>query len=163
MSFIDFNAEEVEPNAAPEALPAGDYVAQVVGSEVKPTASGSGEYLKLEIEILSPGFSGRRVFDQLNIRNDSPEAERIGRAQLSALCHAIGVMRVTDSQQLHGKPFTIKLAVKEDPQYGKQNKVKGYKAATATPQAAPIHPAASAPAAARPAAAVPPWQRSKMS
>ena len=56
MSFIDFNAEEVEPNAAPEALPAGDYVAQVVGSEVKPTASGSGEYLKLEIEILTPGF-----------------------------------------------------------------------------------------------------------
>lgn len=162
MSFLDFNAEEVEPNTAPEALPAGDYVAQVVGSELKPTASGSGEYLKLEIEILTSEFSGRRVFDQLNIRNDSPEAERIGRAQLSALCHAIGVMRVTDSQQLHGKPFTIKLAVKEDPQYGKQNKVKGYKAATATPQAAPLHAAASAPAAGRPAA-VPPWQRSKMS
>ena len=162
MSFLDFNAEEVEPNTAPEALPAGDYVAQVVGSELKPTASGSGEYLKLEIEILTSGFSGRRVFDQLNIRNDSPEAERIGRAQLSALCHAIGVMRVTDSQQLHGKPFTIKLAVKEDPQYGKQNKVKGYKAATATPQAAPLHAAASAPAAGRPAA-VPPWQRSKVS
>ena len=163
MSFIDFNAEEVEPNAAPEALPAGDYVAQVVGSEVKPTASGSGEYLKLEIEILSPGFSGRRVFDQLNIRNESAEAERIGRAQLSALCHAVGVLRISDSQQLHGKPFMVKLTLKEDPQYGKQNKVKGYKAATTAPQAAPIHPAASAPAAARPAAAVPPWQRQKAS
>ena len=162
MSFIDFNAEEVEPNAAPEALPAGDYVAQVVGSEIKPTASGSGEYLKLEIEILTPGFSGRRVFDQLNIRNESAEAERIGRAQLSALCHAVGVLRISDSQQLHGKPFVVNLVIKEDSQYGKQNKVKGYKAATATPQAAPLHPAASPPAAGRPAA-VPPWQRQKAS
>lgn len=162
MSFIDFNAEEVEPNTAPEALPAGDYVAQVVGSEMKPTASGSGEYLKLEIEILTPGFSGRRVFDQLNIRNQSAEAERIGRAQLSALCRAVGVLRISDSQQLHGKPFVVNLVIKEDPQYGKQNKVKGYKAATATPQAVPPHPAASAPAAARPAA-VPPWQRQKAS
>ena len=161
MSFIDFNAEEVEPNAAPEALPAGDYVAQVVGSEVKPTASGSGEYLKLEIEILSPGFSGRRVFDQLNIRNESAEAERIGRAQLSALCHAVGVLRISDSQQLHGKPFVVKLALKEDPQYGKQNKVKGYKAVSgAVPQ--PVFSSSAPPAqAAKPASAVPPWQRQK--
>ena len=162
MSFIDFNAEEVEPNAAPEALPAGDYVAQVVGSEMKPTASGSGEYLKLEIEILTPGFSGRRVFDQLNIRNESAEAERIGRAQLSALCHAVGVLRISDSQQLHGKPFMVKLAIKEDPTYGKQNKVKGYKAVTgAAPAAVTPHP--SAPQAAARPAAVPPWQRQKAS
>ena len=160
MSMLSFNAEEVEPQTAFEPLPAGDYVGHIVGSEVKPTASGSGEYLKVEIEILSPGFSGRKVFDQLNIKNESAEAERIGRAQLSALCHAVGVMRVTDSQQLHGKPFAIKLSIKEDAQYGKKNTVKGYKAASGS---VPPPPAAQAPlqtGAAKPAA-VPPWQRPK--
>lgn len=163
MSMLDFNADEVEPSLPFEVLPAGDYIGQVVGSEICPTASGSGEYLKLEIEILTSGFSGRRVFDQLNIRNDSPEAERIGRAQLSALCHAIGVMRVTDSQQLHGKPFTIKLAVKEDPKYGKQNKVKGYKAVSGpVPAPAPEPPPFPKPSPSPPAA-VPPWQKKKTS
>ena len=161
MSQLNFNAEEVDPSTPFEPLPAGDYIGQVVGSELKPTASGSGEYLKLEIEILTQGFAGRKVFDQLNIRNENAEAERIGRANLSALCHSIGILRVSDSQQLHGKPFSLKVAIKEDAQYGKKNVVKGYKAVSGTaPQ-----PVFSAPAphaqAAKPAAAVPPWQRQK--
>lgn len=164
MSFLDFNAEEVDPQEVFEVMPAGDYVGQVVGSEIKPTASGSGEYLKVEIEILTAGFAGRKVFDQLNIRNESVEAERIGRAQLSALCHAVGVMRISDSQQLHGKPFAIKLAVKEDPKYGKQNKVKGYKTAQGPAFPAPASPtitASSPPAPPVSSPAVPPWQRAR--
>lgn len=168
MSFLDFDANGVEPNQAFEAIPAGDYVVQVVSSEIKPTASGSGEYLKLELEILGPAHQGRKIFDQLNIRNESAEAERIGRSQLSAVCHAVGKLRITDSGQLHGIPMQIKVTVDDkDPKYGKTNKVKGYKPVQGTPVFQAV-PAASSqnsftepkPQPAKPAAsAVPPWQR----
>ena len=129
MSFLSFDASEVEPNKPFEPIPAGDYIGKVVSSEIKPTASGTGEYLKIEIEVLGPACAGRKVFDQLNIRNESAEAERIGRAQLSALCHAIGVLRVSDSNELHGKPFAFKVVIEKDAtgQYGDKNKIKGYK------------------------------------
>ena len=172
MGFLDFNAEEEEPNKAFEPIPAGDYQGKIVGSEVKATASGSGQYLKIEIEVLGPSCAGRKVFDHLNIQNDSPEAERIGRAQLSALCHAIGVLRVSDSNQLHEKPFAFKVAIEKDAtgQYGDKNKVKGYKKIEG---AIPAFPAASSPAtsvqpanpgsppAAPAAASAPPWLRGK--
>lgn len=163
MGYLDFDANTVEPNQPFEVLPAGDYIGRIVSSEIKPTASGSGEYLKLEIEVLGPTGAGRKVFDQINIRNESAEAERIGRGQLSALCHAIGVLRVRDSQELHGKPFTMKIVVKEDAQYGKKNQIKGYKKAEGAPAVSPMAlaqpPQPSAPQAAK-SAPTPPWVKS---
>jgi len=168
MSFLDFDSSGIEPNQPFEAVPAGDYVVQVVSSEIKPTAAGTGEYLKLELEILGPSHQGRKIFDQLNIRNESAEAERIGRAQLSAVCHAIGRLRITDSTQLHGVPMQIKVTVDDNPKYGKTNKVKGYKAISGTPTFSASVPPATPPLAMagassdspKPAAsAVPPWQR----
>lgn len=158
MSFLNFNAEEVEPNKPFEPIPAGDYIGKVVSSEIKPTASGTGEYLKIEIEVLGPTFAGRKVFDQLNIRNENTEAERIGRSQLSALCHAIGVLRVSDSNELHGKPFSFKTTIEKDAtgQYGDKNKIKGYKK---TEGAIPVSSSPSPQSPAANPSAQPPWAR----
>ncbi len=167
MSQLNFNAEEVNPSTPFEPIPAGDYQGKIVGSEIKATASGSGQYLKIEIEVLGPTCAGRKIFDQLNIKNDSPEAERIGRAQLSALCHAIGVLRVSDSNQLHEKPFAFKVGIEKDTtgQYGDKNKVKGYKkidGAIPSFPAGSVQPVNPGSTPASPAAAsVPPWLRGK--
>jgi hypothetical protein len=71
---------------------------------------------------------------------------------------AIGLAKVTDTDQLIGNSLSIKLDVKNDAQYGASNEVKGFKSVNGS--AAPV--AASMPAAA-PAAgkAAPPWATKK--
>ncbi len=69
---------------------------------------------------------------------------------------AIGLGKVTDTDQLIGGQLGIKLAIKEDAQYGASNEVKGYKSlgGSVAPSATPATPA---PAAAKSAA--PPWAK----
>ena len=47
-----FDANQVEPSADFEPIPAGKYLATIVESEMKPTKSGTGNYLQLTFEIL---------------------------------------------------------------------------------------------------------------
>lgn len=149
MAKLSFNAAEVEPQSTFEPMPAGWYLAQVVESDMKSTKAGTGEYLQLSWEVVEGPCTGRRAWDRLNVSNPNAEAERIGRQQLSQLCHAMGVMNLQDSQQLHGKPVRIKLTVRKDPNFGDSNEVKGYeKAAGIAPAAIP---------AAIPAAGSAPW------
>jgi hypothetical protein len=100
---------------------------------------------------------------------------RTNRWYRSAICHAVGHVRVSDSEQLHFKPLIVTLKVQPagPDKYGvnrdARNKVAGYSAAgasTATGIAPrPVTPtpgytpAAPPPTARSGAAAVPPWRR----
>jgi hypothetical protein len=71
---------------------------------------------------------------------------------------AIGLAKVTDTDQLIGGNLSIKLDVKNDEKYGDSNEVKGFKSVSGS--AAPV--AASMPSAGAPAAsakAAPPWAK----
>jgi hypothetical protein len=74
---------------------------------------------------------------------------------------AIGLAKVTDTDQLIGGQLSIKLDVKQDEQYGAGNEVKGFKSASGSPApAAAVIPAtAKSPAAAAPTKAAPPWAK----
>ena len=117
----------------------------------------------MRYDITGPTHQGRVVFGNLNIKNASAKAEEIGRQQLGELMRAIGLARVTDTDQLIGGVLQIKLDVRAaTEQYPAQNEVKGFKAITGSAPsfAAPsASPAASAPAAAAPAKATPPWAK----
>lgn len=156
MATLNFNAQQVSPESEFSPLPAGIYIAQITDSEIKPTKTGSGHYLQLTWKVLDGQHAGRLVFDRLNIANENERAQKIGQQQLSQLCHAVGVLQLQDSQQLHQRPCRIKLVVKNDPQYGDSNEVKGYEAAAPgagmTPPAAPAF--APPPVANKPAT---PW------
>lgn len=167
MAAITFNAQAVAPQQSFDVLPAGDYIAQITDSSIKPTKSGTGMILSLTWTILDGQFVNRKVFDRINVANQNPEAERIGQSQLSSICHAVGVLNLQDSNQLHGRPCKIKVKVRKDEQYGDSNEVKGV---SAVAQGAAFQPQAVAPAVAQapwaaqaPAqqssAATPPWQR----
>jgi len=52
MATLNFNANEVPPAEALEAVPAGKYIAVITESEVKPTKSGTGHFLELTFEII---------------------------------------------------------------------------------------------------------------
>jgi hypothetical protein len=170
-----FDATGVAPAAPLELLPPGRYAAQIVNSEMRVTRAGTGQYLWLEMDVIEGPHQGRKIWDQLNLVNPSPQTVEIAQRTLSAICHAVGQLQVSDSEQLHFRPLQVTLAVEIDSrdklrpaeEQRKQNKVKGYAPLAgaaparpvASPSAAPARPAA---APARPAAAAsttPPWRR----
>jgi hypothetical protein len=161
-----FDASSVEPNAPLEALPPGDYLAQIVQSEMRVTKAGNGQLLWLDMEILEGALKGRHLYDQLNLINPNPTAEEIAQRTLSAICHAVGKLQVADSEELHFQPLLVRVAVKPNG----YNEVKGYKpvkqvaaAGTPIPASAPTATPPSAVPQARPASAAnstAPWKRS---
>jgi hypothetical protein len=165
MAFLGqtFNADDLPQGNTYDPLPAGWYTATIADAELKPTKDGSGQYIKVRYDITGPTHQGRVVFGNLNIKNASAKAEEIGRQQLGEIMRAIGLARVTDTDQLIGGSLSIKLDVRAaTEQYAAQNEVRGFKAITgsaptfAEPAAST---AASAPASAGPAKATPPWAK----
>lgn len=152
-----FDARTVEPNQGFDVIPAGEYDAAIVASEVKATSAGDGKYLKLELQILNGTFQNRKIWDQLNIWNPNAQAVQIAKGTLSAICRAVNVLTPKDSAELHNKPLRIKVAVKKDAEYGDKNVVKSYKPRDVQPPAPPVSPAPSPDPAMAGTAAGQPW------
>jgi len=144
-----FNANEVDPAADFEAIPAGKYLAVITESEMKPTKSGNGSYLEFVFEIIEGEHKGRNLWARLNLDNPNQLAVQIARGELSAICRAVGVMQPKDSIELHNVPLTIRVKLKKREDTGElANEVSGYypKGSNAPqPQAA--------------ASSTPPWAR----
>lgn len=162
MAFLsesfDVNAMPAKTGGNFDPLPAGWYTATISQAELKDTKAGTGQYIKLRYDITGPSHQGRVVFGNLNIKNPNPKAEEIGRADLGEIMRAIGLGKVSDTDELIGGQLGIKLAIKEDAQYGASNEVKGYKSLTGS-----VAPSAmvstSAPAPAGVKSAAPPWAK----
>ena len=121
---LNFNAAEVKPDAGREPIPAGWYNAVVTDSEVKPTKDGTGLRANIGFKVLDGQYANRMVFNGYNVKNASAKAEEIGRGQFSALCHAVGVLNVQSTTQLHGIPLKIKVKiVPEQAGYDAKNEV----------------------------------------
>lgn len=158
MAAINFDATTVTPNASFDPLPAGWYNANITASEMKPTKDGSGAYIQLELTILDGDHANRKVFDRLNVQNNSQVAQEIAYATLSSICHATGVIQVQDTSQLHGIPLEVKLSVRAaSGDYEANNDVKGYRASSAGGGSA-RPPVTSQPPAMTPPAQTPPAQ-----
>jgi hypothetical protein len=121
----DFDANTVEPNRDFEAIPPGRYEAMIVASEMKPTSAGTGEYLELQIMVISGPYRDALIWDRLNLKNPSEKAVQIARGQLSSICRAVGVLTPRDSTQLHNLPFIVRVEVR-DYEERKYNDVKAY-------------------------------------
>lgn len=165
MTFLN---EELNVNDMPqgngnfEPLPAGWYTATITQSELNDTKAGTGQYIKLRYDITGPSHQGRVVFGNLNIRNVSSRAEEIGRQQLGDIMRAIGLTKVTDTDQLIGGQIAIKLEIREDANYGAGNEVKGFKSlsgSVAPAAAVPLFVELAEAAKAAPAKAAPPWAK----
>src|SRR5699024_8869028 len=153
------------------AIPAGDYQVEITEASLQDSKSGTGQYIKLRMDIIGPEYQGRVLFSNLNIRNQSEKAEQIGLQQLGDVIRAIGVPTLRDTAQPVGAKLTVKVKVKDDPEYGdangKKNEIAAYKSMTGSkpPQAnssAPFGNGAAttqAPAESEPQASTgkPPW------
>jgi hypothetical protein len=150
-----FDATTVAPREDFSAIPAGEYLAQIVDSDMKPTKNNNGQYAELTFEIMDGEFKSRRVWARLNLDNPSAKAVEIAQRDLSAICRAVGKLQIRDTQELHYKPMVIRIEVSRREGYPDSNEIKAYKASGTAP-AQSSGGQASAPA---PSDGTPPWQR----
>ena len=146
-----FNASEVEPTSSFEPIPAGKYLAAITESEMKPTKNGNGSYLQLTFTVIEGQYKNRVLWARLNLDNPNATAEKIARSELSAICHAVGVMQPRDSVELHNLPLVIVVKLKKREDTGElPNEIKGYE------RKPTLAPAQQLPVAAN---NTPPWKR----
>jgi hypothetical protein len=104
------------------------------------------------------------VYGNINHSNPSAKAEQIGRQQLGELMRAIGLTKISDTDQLVGGVCEIKVDIRKgDGQYADSNEIKAWKALSAGVPAS-VGETPAAPGAATQAALsrpTPPWQAKK--
>jgi len=138
-----FNTKGKEEMGDFTAIPAGEYIAKIVKSEMKLTKKAEeendpslGQMLSLQFEIIGPEQKGRMFFRNLNLVNQNEVAVQIAEKELTSICKAVGLVAIQDSAELHGKPMLCKLVVKEPSDKEKKqgytdskNEVRAYKPA----------------------------------
>ena len=144
-AFINDFAQVKADDGGYSPIPAGEYVFQITGAELKQTKDGSGQYIKGEFTVIAPSYQGRKVFQNFNIYNRNSEAERIGRSQLKALAIAVGLDTLRNTDELIGRTVAARVSIEKDKsgRYDDQNRLSKYKPAEAA--AAPVASPMSAP------------------
>lgn len=154
MANLNFDASQIETNNY-EPLPDGWYAVTIVEADMTPTKDGATEYLKLCFEVSGADYTGRKVWDRLNINHANEMPRSIAQRNLASICKAINLLQVRDTDQLVGASLTIKVkAVPADDRFDARNEIRGYK--PSAQGAAPAKAAAPTPAVAAKKA---PWQR----
>ena len=122
---LGFDVGDVKP-AKFDLLPNGIYDGIVGKVGIKPTNDQTGKRLNVELTIETEGYAGKKIFDGINIRNKSENAEAIGRAQASALFKSAGVVG-SDASELVGQRVRVKVGTQpEQNGYEARNVVKAY-------------------------------------
>ncbi len=159
MATLNFNANEVEPSTGFDPIPAGKYQAVITDSEMKPTKTGNGQYLQLEFEVIEGEYKNRKLWARLNLENANPDAVRIARADLSAICRAVNVPQPRDSVELHNLPLTVTVRCRKNQDDEIVNEIKGFAPRVSLSGAVAAKPAT--PPAQTGSNSAPPWARNK--
>lgn len=136
-----------------EPLPAGNYVVEVIESDVVDTKTGLGRQMKLTLKVVEGDLEGRRVWANIMVRHQNETAQRIGQQVIASLISAAGIGPIDDTEELHGIPIIAKVVIETDRsgQYEPRNTVKGFLpygaqvAKSASTKAAPTKPQAAQP------------------
>ena len=165
---MNFDANKYEPQGVGGGqLPVSDkngWPVVISDSEMKENTAKTGGYLELTLTVIEGEHAGQSGSYRLNLFHSNEQTVNIAYKQMSAICHVTGVFNVSDSAQLHNKPFRAVVGLQkvkpgeEDKGY---TEIKGVldingnqpgKTGTAAPSAPPAPPQPPAP----PAAAAPP-------
>lgn len=136
-----------------DPIPEGNYDVIIKSAGLSPTKDGTGQYIKIRLDVIGPTHAGRVLFSNLNIKNKSAAAENIGRQQLRSIMQAIGISVVNDTDQLIGGTLSVKVGIRAaDGQYPSENDIKSYSSTvnSAPPIAVPSQQSTKA---------APPWAK----
>lgn len=181
-----FDANTVEPVSNDfELIPANTIVtAQIIECTQAPISgqSDKGDCLVLTWQIVEGDYVNRQIWQRLNVKarnfegsvksgksSDQATADAISRAraELSAVCHAVGVPTPTRNDDLCFRPTTVKIGVKksDNPQYKDQNTViipkSSFAGASAPAQSRVNAPANNGQAAQQPRGNVPAFMQGR--
>jgi hypothetical protein len=114
MSGITFNTDfsSIKPNmpggaAFPISNPRMGWLCKIVDSTTKENKNKDGVLAVFTLEGMEGEVMGVQHTLNINIANPSQQAVDIGKAEISAIAHCIGHLRVGSSLELHGKPFRV--------------------------------------------------------
>lgn len=119
---IQFDANKVAPDQGLTPVPRGYYTVIIVGSEIKPTKRGDGEFIEFKLQVHDGPYAGKTIVENVNWKNPNATATAIGQGQLSAICHAVGVLTPQDTNQLHNIPLGVEVDVTDDGKYNDVNR-----------------------------------------
>jgi hypothetical protein len=143
------------PVSGPEGLPV-----IITASEMKATANDpQAGFLEMTLQVTEGEHAGQTGMFRLNIFSKSEKAVIVAMRQLSALGYVTGVLNISDSAQLHNRPFRVLVGYqKRKPDWKdgdvEYTEIKGLKDSNGADPGKSKGGAAQAPAAA--AAAAPP-------
>lgn len=130
MDFSGFNAEEQQEwKGSFDVLPDDDYVAVIDSTEEKPVKGKPGSsYLEVRFQVTDGPHANACLWTRLNLKNDSEKASNIARAELAAICKAVGVLKPQRSEDLHDIPLTVRVRTseREDKPGQFRNEIRGY-------------------------------------
>lgn len=111
-----------DPNAEPggdfDPIPAGDYRAKIIESDIEDVSSRNnyGRCLKLTWQIETGPYDGRLVWQRLNMwaegMNNLDKVISIAQSQFASIRQATGKLAPQDSSELHHIPCMIRVKVK---------------------------------------------------
>ena len=157
-----FDATTVDPSGSFEPIEAGEYKAMIVEATNKPTKNGQGSYLELKYQILEGQYAKRNLWLRLNLKNPSVKAVEWAKRDLSAICHAVNVLRPKSKDAILNIPHLIRVTkdAKKDSPGEYENNFKGWKrieGATQTATATAAAPAQTTATATATGAGEKPW------
>ncbi len=130
-----FNAKDSEKMGGFEPIPAGWYLAEVVKSEMKDTAAGTGKYLTCQLKVLEGEYTGRYLFNLMNLVNPNQTAVEIAQKELASLCEACELDEIEDSTELHGIAIAVRVSIKEGTdKFPPKNEIKAYRIESEMPE-----------------------------
>jgi len=140
MVQLNFDARQHAP-LDNDPLPEGWYNFIIDESNAVPTKDGNPNHLRLVLRfsVMDGPHQGRKVFNGLNIRHTNVQTMEIANRELSAICAAVNLPYVQDTQQLHNIPMKGRVKIRKDPtgQYDDQAEIKSYKPINFVPPVAP--------------------------
>ena len=165
MAKFGFDVSDVTPDTGAtggsyDPIPEGEYVLKALDAEEKTTSAGTGSYIKAKFEVVKGEYTGRLIWQNLNNKNPSEKAQRIGRQQLVAWAAACGKPDADDTDKLLEKPFTAAVSIEKGTGgYADSNRIKAFlfNQEPAPAKAAPKPAAKPAPAAAPASKSANPW------
>jgi hypothetical protein len=107
-------------------LPKGEYTIKCIEAELKDTKSG-GQMIAAKFEVARGEHTGRFIWSNYNIHNNSEKAQQIGREQLSAWAKAAGKPNANSVDELLERPFKCSLDIEAGTNgYADKNRIVGY-------------------------------------
>jgi len=132
--------EQAEAQGEFEPIPAGDYRAKIIEASIEDVSKkdNKGRCLKLTWQIEGGPNDNRLVWQRLNLwgenMNNIDKVISIANSQFAAIRQACGKPIVQDTDELLHIPCTIRVKLKNDPQYEPSNEVGNVKAVAGTGQ-----------------------------